>query len=125
MGQNRNEHIWLKIFLMKIRAWFIYRTALEHCWITGKQSVRNIHATVSEQLKKNFAKSRWRVRNYNFPLFIKFSSLEYLIFKLEFVRLNFTGYKLQYEMRRFIIHRLSIFSHLNFLLLLSFSCFSV
>jgi len=34
--------------------------ALEHCWITGKQSERNIHATVSEQLKKNFAKSRWR-----------------------------------------------------------------
>jgi len=33
---------------------------LEHCWITGKQSERNIHATVSEQLKKNFAKSRWR-----------------------------------------------------------------
>jgi len=35
-------------------------TALEHSWITGKQSERNIHATVSEQLKKNFAKSRWR-----------------------------------------------------------------
>ena len=36
--------------------------ALEHCWITGAQSERNIHATVSEQLKKNFAKSRWKVR---------------------------------------------------------------
>merc|ERR1712141_37229 len=35
-------------------------TALEHCWITGTQSERNIHATVSEQLKKNFAKSRWK-----------------------------------------------------------------
>jgi len=35
-------------------------SALEHSWITGKQSERNIHATVSEQLKKNFAKSRWR-----------------------------------------------------------------
>lgn len=34
--------------------------ALKHCWITGAQSERNIHATVSEQLKKNFAKSRWR-----------------------------------------------------------------
>jgi len=34
--------------------------ALEHPWITGTQSERNIHATVSEQLKKNFAKSRWR-----------------------------------------------------------------
>ena len=41
---------------------FLFRSnALEHCWITGKQSERNIHATVSEQLKKNFAKSRWRV----------------------------------------------------------------
>ena len=39
----------------------ISSNALEHCWITGKQSERNIHATVSEQLKKNFAKSRWRV----------------------------------------------------------------
>ena len=36
--------------------------ALDHCWITGAQSERNIHATVSEQLKKNFAKSRWKVR---------------------------------------------------------------
>jgi len=36
------------------------QTALEHSWITGKQSEKNIHATVSEQLKKNFAKSRWR-----------------------------------------------------------------
>jgi len=26
----------------------------------GAQSERNIHATVSEQLKKNFAKSRWK-----------------------------------------------------------------
>jgi len=34
--------------------------ALDHCWITGVQSERNIHATVSEQLKKNFAKSRWK-----------------------------------------------------------------
>jgi len=34
--------------------------ALEHCWITGVQSEKNIHATVSEQLKKNFAKSRWK-----------------------------------------------------------------
>jgi len=35
-------------------------SSLEHKWITGSQSERNIHATVSEQLKKNFAKSRWR-----------------------------------------------------------------
>ncbi len=29
--------------------------------ITGAKSDRNIHASVSEQLKKNFAKSRWKV----------------------------------------------------------------
>ena len=34
---------------------YIYR-------ITGAKSDRNIHASVSEQLKKNFAKSRWKVR---------------------------------------------------------------
>ena len=31
------------------------------CRITGAKSEKNIHASVSEQLKKNFAKSRWRV----------------------------------------------------------------
>lgn len=40
------------------------RAALDHCWITGVQSERNIHATVSEQLKKNFAKSRWKVTDW-------------------------------------------------------------
>ena len=50
-----NNNKWLLMFF------FLRSNALEHCWITGKQSERNIHATVSEQLKKNFAKSRWRV----------------------------------------------------------------
>ena len=31
------------------------------CRITGAKGDRNIHASVSEQLKKNFAKSRWKV----------------------------------------------------------------
>lgn len=35
-------------------------TALQHAWITGAKGDRNIHASVSEQLKKNFAKSRWK-----------------------------------------------------------------
>lgn len=35
-------------------------SALQHAWITGAKGDRNIHASVSEQLKKNFAKSRWR-----------------------------------------------------------------
>ena len=47
--------------VLVINVFFLRSNALEHCWITGKQSERNIHATVSEQLKKNFAKSRWRV----------------------------------------------------------------
>merc|ERR1739846_312412 len=34
--------------------------ALDHCWITGAKGDRNIHASVSEQLKKNFAKSKWK-----------------------------------------------------------------
>ncbi|CAB4059828.1 CAMK1 [Lepeophtheirus salmonis] len=34
--------------------------ALEHAWITGAKNDKDIHASVSEQLKKNFAKSRWR-----------------------------------------------------------------
>lgn len=35
--------------------------ALQHPWIAGNTaSDRNIHEMVSEQLKKNFAKSRWK-----------------------------------------------------------------
>eukprot|EP00096_Caligus_rogercresseyi_P006329 TRINITY_DN2268_c0_g1_i2.p1 TRINITY_DN2268_c0_g1~~TRINITY_DN2268_c0_g1_i2.p1 ORF type:complete len:365 (-),score=68.03 TRINITY_DN2268_c0_g1_i2:1070-2164(-) len=34
--------------------------ALKHAWITGAKNDKDIHASVSEQLKKNFAKSRWR-----------------------------------------------------------------
>ncbi|KDR20580.1 Calcium/calmodulin-dependent protein kinase type 1D, partial [Zootermopsis nevadensis] len=38
------------------------RQALAHPWISGNAaSNKNIHGTVSEQLKKNFAKSRWKV----------------------------------------------------------------
>nr|CAI5867666.1 unnamed protein product [Callosobruchus analis] len=37
------------------------RQALGHPWISGNAaSNKNIHGTVSEQLKKNFAKSRWK-----------------------------------------------------------------
>merc|ERR1711874_767653 len=34
--------------------------AIAHSWISGAKGDRNIHASVSEQLKKNFAKSRWK-----------------------------------------------------------------
>ncbi|BES90493.1 Calcium calmodulin-dependent protein kinase [Nesidiocoris tenuis] len=37
------------------------RQALQHPWISGNAaSNKNIHGTVSEQLKKNFAKSKWK-----------------------------------------------------------------
>ncbi|XP_071520353.1 calcium/calmodulin-dependent protein kinase type 1 isoform X1 [Panulirus ornatus] len=37
------------------------KQSLRHPWICGNAaSDRNIHSSVSEQLKKNFAKSRWR-----------------------------------------------------------------
>ncbi|TMW53672.1 hypothetical protein DOY81_001217 [Sarcophaga bullata] len=37
------------------------KQALAHPWISGNAAGnKNIHATVSEQLKKNFAKSRWK-----------------------------------------------------------------
>ncbi|XP_075164691.1 calcium/calmodulin-dependent protein kinase I [Haematobia irritans] len=40
---------------------FTCKQALAHPWISGSsQGNKNIHATVSEQLKKNFAKSRWK-----------------------------------------------------------------
>lgn len=40
---------------------FTCRQALAHPWISGNAaSNKNIHGTVSEQLKKNFAKSRWK-----------------------------------------------------------------
>jgi len=34
--------------------------AIAHSWISGAKGDRNIHASVSEQLRKNFAKSRWK-----------------------------------------------------------------
>lgn len=49
-----------KLMCVNVEQRLTCNCALQHVWITGKQSERNIHATVSEQLKKNFAKSRWR-----------------------------------------------------------------
>ncbi|KAF6217245.1 hypothetical protein GE061_001599 [Apolygus lucorum] len=40
---------------------FTCKQALQHPWISGNAaSNKNIHGTVSEQLKKNFAKSKWK-----------------------------------------------------------------
>lgn len=41
--------------------YYFDRQALAHPWISGNAARnKNIHGTVSEQLKKNFAKSRWK-----------------------------------------------------------------
>ena len=40
----------------------LHSRSFHSCRITGAKGDRNIHASVSEQLKKNFAKSRWKVR---------------------------------------------------------------
>ncbi|CAG9759388.1 unnamed protein product [Ceutorhynchus assimilis] len=40
---------------------FTCKQALAHPWISGNTAAtKNIHGTVAEQLKKNFAKSRWK-----------------------------------------------------------------
>ncbi|XP_073990439.1 calcium/calmodulin-dependent protein kinase I isoform X4 [Rhodnius prolixus] len=44
---------------------FSCRQALQHPWISGNAaSNKNIHGTVSEQLKKNFAKSKWKALHH-------------------------------------------------------------
>lgn len=54
-----NIKFYLLFDLYKI--FIIFRQALAHPWISGNAaSNKNIHGTVSEQLKKNFAKSRWK-----------------------------------------------------------------
>lgn len=41
---------------------FTCKTALEHPWISGNlASDKDIYHSVSEQLKKNFAKNKWKV----------------------------------------------------------------
>ena len=57
----------------------IYLRIFLFCRITGAKSEKNIHASVSEQLKKNFAKSRWRVSR-NFLVF--HTSFSILVAKL-------------------------------------------
>ena len=40
---------------------FTCRQAIEHAWISGDTAKdTNIHSSVSEQLRKNFAKQRWK-----------------------------------------------------------------
>ncbi|EFN68443.1 Calcium/calmodulin-dependent protein kinase type 1D [Camponotus floridanus] len=50
-----------KLMCVNVEERYSCRQALAHPWISGNAaSNKNIHGTVSEQLKKNFAKSRWK-----------------------------------------------------------------
>ncbi|RZC36561.1 calcium/calmodulin-dependent protein kinase type 1 [Asbolus verrucosus] len=50
-----------QLMCVNVEKRFTCRQALAHPWISGNAaSNKNIHGTVSEQLKKNFAKSRWK-----------------------------------------------------------------
>lgn len=50
-----------RLMCVDVNKRFTCREALKHPWISGNAaSTKNIHSSVSEQLKKNFAKSRWR-----------------------------------------------------------------
>lgn len=50
-----------KLMCVNVEERYSCKQALAHPWISGNAaSNKNIHGTVSEQLKKNFAKSRWK-----------------------------------------------------------------
>ncbi|XP_011707751.1 PREDICTED: calcium/calmodulin-dependent protein kinase type 1 isoform X2 [Wasmannia auropunctata] len=50
-----------KLMCVNVEQRYTCKQALAHPWISGNAaSNKNIHGTVSEQLKKNFAKSRWK-----------------------------------------------------------------
>ncbi|KAK2580677.1 hypothetical protein KPH14_007779 [Odynerus spinipes] len=50
-----------KLMCVNVEERYTCKQALAHPWISGNAaSNKNIHGTVSEQLKKNFAKSKWK-----------------------------------------------------------------
>ncbi|KAH8338196.1 hypothetical protein KR074_002937 [Drosophila pseudoananassae] len=53
------------LMCVAVESRYTCKQALGHPWISGNEaSNKNIHGTVSEQLKKNFAKSRWKQAYY-------------------------------------------------------------
>lgn len=50
------------IALVDVEKRYSCKDALAHPWISGNMASEiNIHSSVSEQLKKNFAKTKWKV----------------------------------------------------------------
>ncbi|XP_059620803.1 calcium/calmodulin-dependent protein kinase type 1-like [Phlebotomus argentipes] len=60
IGESAKEFI-RHLMCVDVEKRYTCKQALAHPWISGNTaSSRNIHDTVAEQLKKNFAKSRWK-----------------------------------------------------------------
>ncbi|KAH8373751.1 hypothetical protein KR009_009398 [Drosophila setifemur] len=59
------KHFIRNLMCVEVEKRYTCKQALAHPWISGNEaSSKNIHGTVSEQLKKNFAKSRWKQAYY-------------------------------------------------------------
>ncbi|XP_030379819.1 calcium/calmodulin-dependent protein kinase type 1 isoform X2 [Scaptodrosophila lebanonensis] len=59
------KHFIKNMMCVTVEKRYTCKQALAHPWISGNEaSSKNIHGTVSEQLKKNFAKSRWKQAYY-------------------------------------------------------------
>ncbi|XP_017869110.1 PREDICTED: calcium/calmodulin-dependent protein kinase type 1 isoform X2 [Drosophila arizonae] len=59
------KHFIKNLMCVNVEKRYTCKQALGHPWISGNEaSSKNIHGTVSEQLKKNFAKSRWKQAYY-------------------------------------------------------------
>ncbi|XP_070143702.1 calcium/calmodulin-dependent protein kinase type 1 isoform X2 [Drosophila kikkawai] len=59
------KHFIRNLMCVTVEKRYTCKQALAHAWISGNEaSSKNIHGTVSEQLKKNFAKSRWKQAYY-------------------------------------------------------------
>ncbi|KAH8300281.1 hypothetical protein KR044_012458, partial [Drosophila immigrans] len=55
------KHLIMNLLCVCVEDRYTCQQALKHPWISGNEAIgRNIHDTVSEQLKKNFARDRWR-----------------------------------------------------------------
>lgn len=55
------KHFIRNLICVDVNKRYTCKEAIKHAWISGNTAKdTNIHSSVSEQLKKNFAKSRWK-----------------------------------------------------------------